>query len=179
MQKIVDEAALNIDTVMIRDPTNNGASPSSWPVRRLELTLSRLSPAFTAGLVGSIRNSGPFDAVISFTEGLTVAWNGQPLGQIAMPNVSLVGDVGADLNIDAAFAVADVGHLTDFTTYLLTQPSFTWQIYGQNLAVSALGITVPGISILKNVRSLPLSSPSPPASTVLTLHLPRRSCSTA
>ncbi|GAA5897781.1 hypothetical protein JCM8208_000260 [Rhodotorula glutinis] len=130
VQKIVDEAALNIDTVMIRDPTNN---------------------AFTAGLVGSIRNSGPFDAVISFTEGLTVAWNGQPLGQIAMPNVSLVGDVGADLNIDAAFAVADVGHLTDFTTYLLTQPSFTWQIYGQNLAVSALGITVPGISILKNV----------------------------
>ena len=72
-----------------------------------------------------------------------------------MPNVSLVGDVGADLNIDAAFAVADVGHLTDFTTYLLTQPSFTWQIYGQNLAVSALGIAVPGISILKNVRPLP------------------------
>jgi len=85
-----------------------------------------------------------------------------------MPNVSLVGDVGADLNIDAAFAVADVGHLTDFTTYLLTQPSFTWQIYGQNLAVSALGITVPGISILKNVRPLlflPLAalSPGPPS----------------
>ncbi|GAA6057282.1 hypothetical protein JCM3770_004534 [Rhodotorula araucariae] len=130
VQKIVDEAALNVDTVMITDPSNN---------------------AFTAGLVGSIRNSGPFDAVINFVDGLTVAWNGAPLGQISMPNVSLTGDVGAELNIAAAFAVADVGHLTEFTTYLLTQPSFTWQIYGENLAVSALGITVPGISIMKNV----------------------------
>ncbi|BGP44010.1 hypothetical protein JCM10449v2_008067 [Rhodotorula kratochvilovae] len=130
VQKIVDEAALNVDTVMITDPSNN---------------------AFTAGLVGSIRNSGPFDAVINFVDGLTVAWNGAPLGQISMPNVSLAGDVGAELNIAAAFNVADVGHLTEFTTYLLTQPSFTWQIYGENLAVSALGITVPGISIMKNV----------------------------
>lgn len=158
MQKIVDEAALNVDTVMIRDPTNNGESLSlAQPLRLAALAyLARVHhpAAFSAGLVGSIRNSGPFDAVISFTEGLTVAWNGQPLGQIAMPNVSLTGDVGADLNIAAAFAVADVGHLTEFTTYLLTQPSFTWQIYGQNLAVSALGITVPGISILKNVRRL-------------------------
>ncbi|GJN94719.1 hypothetical protein Rhopal_007810-T1 [Rhodotorula paludigena] len=130
LTKIVDEAILSIDTVMISDPTNT---------------------AFTAGLVGAIRNSGPFDAVIGFTQGLTVAWNGAPLGQIAMPNVSLVGDVGADLNLEAAFNVADVGRLTAFTTYLLTEPSFEWQIYGQNLEVSALGINVGGISIMKNV----------------------------
>ncbi|BGP22157.1 pre-rRNA processing protein [Rhodotorula toruloides] len=130
VQKIVDEASLGVDTVMITNPT---------------------TPSFQAGLVGSIRNSGPFDAVIAFAEGLTVAWNGQPLGQIAMPNVSLVADVGADLNLEAAFNVADVGHLTDFTGYLLTEPSFTWQIYGQNLEVSALGITVSGISIMKDV----------------------------
>ena len=34
----------------------------------------------------------------------------------------MVGDVGAQLNIAAAFAVADVAHLTDFTGYLLTEP---------------------------------------------------------
>lgn len=39
------------------------------------------------GLVGAITNAGPFDAVITFSQGLTVAWNGAPLGQIAMPNV--------------------------------------------------------------------------------------------
>ncbi|GAA5969858.1 hypothetical protein JCM21900_004182 [Sporobolomyces salmonicolor] len=130
VQKIVDEAALGIDTVMITNPSNT---------------------AFTAGLVGSLTNSGPFDAVISFPQGLTVAWNGAPLGQISMPNISVTADVGAQLNLEAAFNVADVGHLTDFTGYLLTEPSFTWQIYGQNLEVSALGITVGGISIMKDV----------------------------
>lgn len=44
--------------------------------------------AFQAGLVGAITNAGPFDGIISFPKGLTVAWNGSPLGQIAMPNVS-------------------------------------------------------------------------------------------
>ncbi|SGY79107.1 BQ5605_C008g05044 [Microbotryum silenes-dioicae] len=130
VQKIVDEAILAITTVTIANPSNT---------------------AFTAGLVGAINNAGPFDAVIAFTSGLTVAWNGTPLGQIAMPNVSLTGDVGASLALSATFAVADLNHLTDFTGYLLTEPSFTWQIYGQNLTVAALGIQVGGISIMKTV----------------------------
>ncbi|KAM0789126.1 hypothetical protein ACM66B_003180 [Microbotryomycetes sp. NB124-2] len=130
VQKIVDQSILSVDTVLISNPSN---------------------AAFTTGLTGAIRNAGPFDAVIAFPTGLTVAWNGQPLGQIAMPNISLVGDVGAELNLDADFAVANLDHLTEFTGYLLTEPSFTWQIYGQNLSVSALGITVDGISISKEV----------------------------
>ena len=88
VQKIVDEAALGIDTVMISDPSNTGSSRSSKPSPRAVLTVPfSVTSAFTAGLVGSLTNSGPFDAVISFPEGLTIAWNGQPLGQIAMPNV--------------------------------------------------------------------------------------------
>ncbi|SCV70806.1 BQ2448_3568 [Microbotryum intermedium] len=130
VQKIVDEAILAITTVTISNPSN---------------------AAFSTGLVGAINNAGPFDAVIAFTTGLTVAWNGAPLGQIAMPNVSLTGDVGASLDLSATFAVADLNHLTDFTGYLLTEPSFTWQIYGQNLTVAALGIEVGGISIMKTV----------------------------
>ncbi|GAA95808.1 hypothetical protein E5Q_02465, partial [Mixia osmundae IAM 14324] len=130
VQRIVDAATLAVDTVTITNPLLN---------------------SFGTGLTGSITNSGPFDAVITFTQGLTVAWNGAPLGQIAMPDISLVGDVGATLNLEAAFAVADVGHLTDFTSYLLTEESFTWEIYGQNLDVTALGISVSGVSISKSV----------------------------
>jgi hypothetical protein len=106
-QKIVDGAVLSVDTILITDPQLN---------------------SFGTTLTGSITNSGPFDAVITFTQGLTVSWNGAPLGQIAMPNVSLVGDVGATLNLQAAFSVANVGTLTDFTGYLLNTPSFTWQV---------------------------------------------------
>ncbi|KEI38214.1 uncharacterized protein L969DRAFT_517877 [Mixia osmundae IAM 14324] len=130
VQKIVDGAVLAVDTVTITNPMLN---------------------SFGTGLTGSITQSGPFDAVISFPQGLTVAWNGAPLGQIAMPDVSLVGDVGATLNLQAAFSVADVGHLTDFTSYLLTEKSFTWEIFGQNLDITALGISVPGVSISKTV----------------------------
>lgn len=64
---------------------------------------------------------------------------------------TLVADVGASLDVVAPFTITDLAHLTDFTSYLLTEPSFVWQIYGTNLSVTALGITVDGISISKNV----------------------------
>lgn len=38
--------------------------------------------------------------------------------------------------------------LCRFTGYLLTQPSFTWQIYGVGLSISALGITVDGKCVI-------------------------------
>ena len=133
VQKIVDGSILTVATVIIQNPQEN---------------------SFDTILTGSIRNAGPFDAVITFPQGLTVAWNGSPLGQIAMPNVALEAEVGATLNLNAAFSVASVSHLTDFTVYLLTEESFNWQIYGQNLEIAALGIDVTGISIQKDVLLL-------------------------
>ncbi|CDR88214.1 uncharacterized protein SPSC_03875 [Sporisorium scitamineum] len=130
VQKIVDNAILNIDRVTILNPQQN---------------------SFQTALQGTITNSGPFDATIQFRNGLNVTWNGRLLGQIAMPNVSLAGDVGATLEILAQFAVADVGYLTEFTKYLLTEQSFVWNIAGDGLSVAALGIEVNDITISKNV----------------------------
>lgn len=59
--------------------------------------------------------------------------------------------MGATLNLEATTSVADVGYLTEFTGYLLNEPSFTWQIFGEELSVTALGITVTGINIMKTV----------------------------
>lgn len=55
------------------------------------------------------------DAEISFGTGLTVAWSGQPLGSINMPNINITGDVGARFEVEATFKIADVEHLTNFT----------------------------------------------------------------
>jgi hypothetical protein len=55
------------------------------------------------------------DAKISFPNGLTVNWNGSPLGTLKLDEVDVVGDVGATLNTDGDFAVGDVGRLTEFT----------------------------------------------------------------
>ena len=130
VQKIIDGATLGIDKITIIDPQLK---------------------SFKTQLVGSITNSGPFDAKISFPQGLQVSWNNKVLGQIAMPQISLAADEGAQLNLQADFAVADVDALTEFTKFLVTQPSFVWQIAGQGLQVDALGISVGGMTINKGV----------------------------
>ncbi|KAI0321180.1 hypothetical protein OF83DRAFT_1280620 [Amylostereum chailletii] len=139
VQKIVAGSALGVSTVLISDVKQN---------------------SFGTKLSGSITQSGPFDAIISFGNGLTINWSGKALGSIKMPDINVTGDVGAEFNVDAAFNVSDVDHLTDFTRTLLTEESFEWDITGENLTVSALGISVSGISlpskkvILKGMNSL-------------------------
>ncbi|KAJ3724969.1 hypothetical protein DFJ43DRAFT_1197841 [Lentinula guzmanii] len=126
VQKIVGGAGLGIDAVLISNPQQS---------------------SFNTALNGSINNAGPFDATIAFPQGLTVEWSGKTLGTLQMDNVSVVGDQGAQINVNSAFKVADVDSLTDFTKTLLTEESFEWVISGENLTVSALGIEVSGISL--------------------------------
>ncbi|EIW82896.1 hypothetical protein CONPUDRAFT_101346 [Coniophora puteana RWD-64-598 SS2] len=133
VQKIVDGTVLGVDTVLISNPQQE---------------------SFGTLLKGSITSAGPFDATISFPNGLTISWNGSPLGTLMMEDVNVVGDVGASLNTESNFQVSDVGHLTDFTKVLLTEDKFDWDITADNLTVSALGINVTGISLPKKTVSL-------------------------
>jgi hypothetical protein len=55
------------------------------------------------------------DAKISFPSGLTVSWAGKPIGSIKMNDVDVVGDVGANIDLESAFEVADIEHITQFT----------------------------------------------------------------
>ncbi|KAF9529294.1 hypothetical protein CPB83DRAFT_790385 [Crepidotus variabilis] len=126
VQRIVGGSTLSLDTVLIKDPRQT---------------------SFGTQLKGDIRNAGPFDATISFPQGLTINWNGKPIGRVAMSDVQVVGDVGAKLDVESQFEVADVGYLAEFTKTLLTEESFEWEIYGQNLTVKALGISVSGIEL--------------------------------
>ncbi|KAG5653629.1 hypothetical protein H0H81_011855 [Sphagnurus paluster] len=128
VQKIVGGSSLGISSVLITDPKQS---------------------TFGTQLKGNIGNAGPFDAVISFPSGLTVSWAGKALGRINMADVKVTGDVGGAIDASSPFEVADVGQLTEFTkaSALLTQESFDWDISGENLAVSALGIRVPAIAL--------------------------------
>lgn len=130
VQKIIDGAVLAIDTATIVDPK---------------------AKSFGTKLKGKIFNSGPFNAQVKFPDGLQVSWNGKVLGQIAMPDIHLKADVGADIDVQAQFAVADTDALTEFTKFLVTQPSFVWSISSDNIEAVAIGITVGGLSINKNV----------------------------
>ncbi|ESK92921.1 hypothetical protein Moror_8994 [Moniliophthora roreri MCA 2997] len=126
VQKIVSGATLGISTVLIKDPQQN---------------------SFSTQLRGSIANAGPFDAKIAFPTGLTVSWAGKSIGTIQMNDVDVVGDIGAEIDLESKFQVADVDHIAQFTKTLLTEESFEWEISGDNLTVSALGIEVSGVSL--------------------------------
>ncbi|TBU23049.1 hypothetical protein BD311DRAFT_704566 [Dichomitus squalens] len=126
VQKIVSGTVLGIETILIKDVKQN---------------------SFTASLNGSITNAGPFDANITFPMGLDLHWDGVSFGNIAMPDVHVVGNAGANFQVDATVNVTNVDHLTDFTKALLTQDSINWVISGNDLTVSALGILVPGVSL--------------------------------
>ena len=55
------------------------------------------------------------DATISFPSGLSISWQGKPIGQVDMSDVDVVGVVGATIDAQSTFHVVDVDHLTDFT----------------------------------------------------------------
>ncbi|KAG1851680.1 hypothetical protein F4604DRAFT_1933963 [Suillus subluteus] len=126
VQKVVGGSVLGVESVLITNPQET---------------------MFETQLNGSITNAGPFDATITFNNGLTVSWGGQPIGVMKMDPVNVVGDVGATLNVQSTFEVANTDHLANFTKVMLNNESFEWDISGDNLTVSALGIEVSGISL--------------------------------
>ncbi|RUP43844.1 hypothetical protein BC936DRAFT_136643 [Jimgerdemannia flammicorona] len=130
VQAIVNAATLAFDNVVIWNPTSN---------------------SFNTWLTGSIKNTGPMEANISFPNGVKVSWNGKTLGQLAMPSVIAYADVGATVNLNATFTVADSGVMAEFSKVLLNEASFDWQIDAEGVAVTALQYTFTGISMSKKV----------------------------
>jgi hypothetical protein len=61
------------------------------------------------------RRENTVDATIAFPSGLTIAWEGQTLGNIKMDDIKVTGDIGATIDTKSTFEVGDVGHLTEFT----------------------------------------------------------------
>ncbi|KAG1785555.1 uncharacterized protein HD556DRAFT_110398 [Suillus plorans] len=133
VQKVVGGSILGVESVLITNPQET---------------------MFGTQLNGSITNAGPFDATITFNNGLTVSWGGQPIGVMKMDPVNVVGDVGATLNVQTTFEVANADYLANFTKVMLNSESFEWDISGDNLTVSALGIEVSGISLPSKVVTL-------------------------
>lgn len=131
VQKIVDQANLQIDRVTILEARPDG---------------------FTASMQAALTNAGPFDGLVEFPNGLDIFWNGKLLTSTAFPNVKLVGDVGSSIDTTLQGTISDVDFFTDFMKTVLLNSSFTWTIKGSGLSVSAIGIVVSNVSISKEVQ---------------------------
>lgn len=130
VQKIVDGALLALDTVTVLDPQED---------------------TFGVRLQGTLTQAGPFDGLVHFPQGMRVNYQGRLLGHIPFPDITLVGDVGATINVTTTFSVANVSFMEEFTKDALNNPSFTWDIASDGIVVDALAISVPNISLSKTV----------------------------
>ncbi|KAI8875227.1 hypothetical protein K501DRAFT_203069, partial [Backusella circina FSU 941] len=130
VQQIVDGSVLAFDSVTLSSPTNSG---------------------FAVQMKGSISNTGPMDATISFPSPLTVAWQGRVIGTVNMANIEAKADVGASFDVSGQFTVTDGTAMGDFAAYMINAESFEWDITTNDVSVTALGYTFNSISLEKFV----------------------------
>ncbi|KAF9975258.1 hypothetical protein BGZ73_001149 [Actinomortierella ambigua] len=109
--------------------------------------------SFQNDIVGSIKNAGPLDALITFPNPVTISYSGKTLGGMQMPPVQAKADIGASLDIKGApFTISDGAAFTEFTIFALNNPDFEWTVSSEGLVVSAMGVNLPGVKMTKTVK---------------------------
>ncbi|KAF9111503.1 hypothetical protein BGX27_004821 [Mortierella sp. AM989] len=130
-QLLVEQSALAFDSVKILTPSET---------------------TFQTDIVGAITNTGPLDAQILFPNAVTVSYAGKPLGTMIMPTVNAVAGKGADLNLTGvAFTVTDSAAFADFNVFAVNNEKFDWTISASGLVVNAMGVSLPGVNMVKVV----------------------------
>jgi hypothetical protein len=130
VQSIINQAKLTFSSAMLSQATDTG---------------------FTVQLNGQLTGTGPFSASIAFPVPLDVAWNGQQIGKVTMPNINTVADVGATFSVTAQFSIVSESAMADFTAYMLLEKSFVWDITSSDVAVTALDYTFTNLNMSKSV----------------------------
>ncbi|KAI8143830.1 hypothetical protein BJV82DRAFT_557523 [Fennellomyces sp. T-0311] len=130
VQQIVDGADLAFETITLSEPTDNG---------------------FKVLMVGSISNTGPMAASISFVEPLTIQWQGRDLGKVTMETIKTQPNVGAQFNVTGEFTIADAGYMGEFAVFMINEEKFTWDILSTTVAVDAIGYQFTNINMTKQV----------------------------
>ncbi|KXS20722.1 hypothetical protein M427DRAFT_27841 [Gonapodya prolifera JEL478] len=152
-QSAIDGSKIQFTAATISDPRND---------------------AFTLRTVGSIADTGPFSARITFPSGITVSYKGLQIANLPMEPVDASAGSGAKIDSTIKGTVLNATAFGAFSKEMVMLPSFDWRLQGP-VTVSALGrtfenlvmdktITFPGFGGLKNVSivsfDLPGNDPS-------------------
>ncbi|KIL68938.1 hypothetical protein M378DRAFT_21838 [Amanita muscaria Koide BX008] len=130
-QHFVDDAVLAFSSAEVTNIADNG---------------------FDLHLVGSLTNTGPLDALITFVEPLSVAWNNQEIAQLLLEPICTAANQGVpNYRPTAKLTIIDDAKFTSFATSLLHDPDFEWIISTDKLRLTALGTVFDNISFSKAV----------------------------
>ncbi|KAG0174915.1 hypothetical protein DFQ28_003660 [Apophysomyces sp. BC1034] len=130
VQQIVEGAKLAFDSIVLSAPTDS---------------------SFKVQMKGSITNTGPMAAQISFPQPLTVAWQGKEIGKVTMQTIQAQPNVGAQFDVSGDFSITDGAHMTKFAAYMINNDDFVWDIYTKSVSVNALGFQFNNINMEKFV----------------------------
>ncbi|THH12496.1 hypothetical protein EW146_g7640 [Bondarzewia mesenterica] len=148
---ITDETALYLIGAVAPPIVQDLVSGASLSFSEANIT-NISDDGFDLSLRGALTGTGPLDAEITFTEPVTVNWNGNNIAQIALPPVCAAADTGVpDYQTNARLTITDQDQFTLFATFLLHNPNFDWTISTSKLRVTALGTDFDGVSLSKNI----------------------------
>lgn len=88
-------------------------------------------------------------------------WQGKHIADIALPPICSTGSVGVPkLESASLLTIANLADFTEFATYILLNPDFTWIISTPSLRVEALGTIFDNVLLTKTIsfkgQDLPL-----------------------
>ncbi|KAJ3567055.1 hypothetical protein NP233_g6616 [Leucocoprinus birnbaumii] len=130
-QHLVDGSVLAFKQAVITGITNDG---------------------FDLALKGSLTNVGPLDALIEFTEPVTVTWQGKQIAQITLPSICAAANDGVpDYEANGHLVITNQDDFTSFATFLLHNEEFEWTISTKKLRLTALGTIFDGVTLSKSV----------------------------
>ena len=131
IQLIVDQAALSFSQANATQLTDNG---------------------FYTTLRGKLLTDAPANALIEFTKPIQIAWQGRNIAEISLPPICTIPGQGVpDLETAGQLRITNLGAFTDFATYILHNPSFTWTISSDAVIVRALGIVFSNVNLEKQI----------------------------
>ncbi|GAC93593.1 hypothetical protein PHSY_001158 [Pseudozyma hubeiensis SY62] len=133
MQAVIDAVQINLDSIQVLDLAQN----------KVVVDVST-----------AITKIGPFDAVVMLDKGIDVSWQGKVIGNVALPNVTIVPET-TPLQVRAELTIADTGLMTDLVKALLQQESVEWTLSTSSMVIYAYDAVLngPGLTKKTSIRA--------------------------
>lgn len=96
----------------------------------------------------SVSKIGPFDAVILLDKGVDVSWQGRLIGNVAMPNITIVPET-TPIQTRAELTVADPGLMSELVKALIQQNSVDWTVSTPSMIIRAYDAVLNGPGMTK------------------------------